>query len=182
MEHFVHALFRDRQHATRAVDALVNSNFAPTEIGALVADERMHVEELVIARKTIVIGGLVVGFLVGAVGGIVVLTSLGLIALGTPAGVFTGAALGALFGLFAGGLGGLGYWRYVIDFPRQELRVGTILVGVATQRARVDEARRALGSAGARRTHVSSKRLATQRALSWARNNVFANSPDPQGR
>ena len=169
MEHFVHALFPDRGAAAKTVNALVDANFPPGAIGALLANDRMHVDELVVERRTIVKAAVIVGALVGAGGGLLVLAGVGLVSLGTPGGVLAGAALGALFGIFAGGLSGLGYWRYVIDFPRGAITEGALLVGVATHRERIEEARRVLREAGAARTHVSTKNRAAERALEWAR-------------
>lgn len=169
MEHFVHALFPDREAAAKTVNALVNSNFPPAAIGALLASDRMHVEELVVERRTIVKAAVVVGAIAGAAGGLLVLAAVGLVSLATPGEALAGAAAGGLFGIFAGGLSGLGYWRYVIDFPRGMINESALLVGVATNRERIEEARRVLHEAGAVRTHVSTKNQAAERALEWAR-------------
>lgn len=168
MERFVHALFPDRQAAAKAVDALVNANFSPREVGALVANDRMEVKELVVERKTIVRGGALIGIILGAPIGMLTLAAFGLIALTSPLEALQGAAVGGVVGLLAGTLGGLGYWKHVIDFPRDAFKTGTVLVGVATNRGRVQQAREALGMAGARRTYACSKNGAVQRAIAWA--------------
>lgn len=169
MEQFVHALFPNRETASGAVDALVNASFPPGEVGALVANDRREVQEFVTKRKTIVVWVALFGVIVGAAFGVMILAGVGVITFRAPLEALQGAALGAAFGLFAGALGGLGYWKHVIDFPRDAFGSGAVLVGVATQDARVEQARKALASAGARRTYACSKNGAVQRALDSAK-------------
>jgi hypothetical protein len=174
MERFVHALFPNQEAAARAVDALVNANFSPGEVAALVADHRHHVHELVPQRKTPVRAGALVGVVVGAAGGALTLAGLGWVSLTSPAQALQAAATGGAVGLFAGALAGLGYWRHAIDFPEDAFRNGAVLVGVATHTGRIERARSVLCAAGARRTYACSKRAAALRALD--RTNIGARS------
>jgi hypothetical protein len=149
------------------VDALVNANFSPRSVGALVANERQEVKELMVERKTIVGSGAALGVILGAALGVLTLAGVGLISLGSPGEALQGAAAGAALGFFAGALGGLGYWTHVIDFPDDAFRTGAVLVGVVTHSGRVEEARRVLTSVGADRTHACSKDTAARRVTTW---------------
>lgn len=165
MERFVHALFPSQEAAAKAVDALVNANFSPDEVGALVANPQHQVHELVTQRKMPVRAGALVGVVVGAAGGALTLAGLGWVSLTSPAQALQAAAAGGAVGLFAGALAGLGYWKHVIDIPKDAFRDGTVLVGVATHAGRIEQARSVLRAAGARRTYACSKRTAALRAL-----------------
>jgi hypothetical protein len=152
---------------------LVNANFSPNEVGALVANHRHEVQELVVERKTIVRAGAILGVILGAASGLLILACFGWISLTSPFEALQAVIVGAAMGLFVGALGGIGYWKHAIDFPKGAFDNGAVLVGVATHRGRVEQARAVLRTAGARRTYASSKNGAAERALTWA-------SVDPQ--
>jgi hypothetical protein len=62
-----------------------------------------------------------------------------------------GAATGGAFGLLAGALGGLGYWRIKVKLPKGAYRSGArVLLGVRTNEGRVRRAKRAVLRAGGR--------------------------------
>jgi hypothetical protein len=167
MEPFVHALFPKRETAMKATLDLIDASFDPRQIGVFVMNQRRQVEQLVVQRRTIVKAGAVLGAIIGAAAGLLILASYGLISVASPFGVFEGLVTGGAMGALAGTLGGLGYWWYTIDFPAGAFEPGAVLIGVATDRGRVAEARRVLKWAGARRTYVCAKRVA-ERALASA--------------
>jgi hypothetical protein len=67
-------------------------------------------------------------------------------------------------GTLAGTLGGLGFWKEGIDFPKAAFENGAALVGVNAQDDRVEEATAALKRAGATEVRTTSKPEAQLRA------------------
>lgn len=141
---FVHAVYRDPNHASRAVDALVAAGFAAQDISALLCRGE-QIEDLPVAQSTGIPVGAALGGLTGGLIGALVM------GLGFSAGgdvleqAARGWVAGAAFGLLIGVLGGLGYWRITLKIPKRAFREGTrILLGVAVNEGRVGRAKRAL--------------------------------------
>lgn len=152
MEIFVHGLFREEANAALAVRSLVDAHFEPDQISALMrVGTDPGADELKPIFKMATGPGAALGTALGAVGG--ALLALGGLLVAGP--VFAGVA-GGVSGALAGALGGLGRWTEEIDFPKH-VEGGMILVGVATQPGRLEQARAALAGAHAARVHVSKK-------------------------
>ncbi len=148
---FVHAIYRDPQAVTSAVDELLRAGFAAHDINAVVYCGE-SIEDAPIQHTTGVAAGLVIGGLVGGLLGALVMM-VGFASADTP--MFElglrGWAAGAAFGLLAGVLGGLGYWKIKIDLPKDAFHRGArVLLGVGTNEGRVKKAKRALLRAGGR--------------------------------
>lgn len=165
---FAHAFYRDAEHASAAVDALIEAHFPTDSVGVLMVrgDE---VEELPMRHKTFVPHGVALGALVGAAAGAVTMSGIGLLAAGPLLMALQGAAAGTAIGSLGGALGGLGFWRDEVDFPTGAFENGAVLVGVVVNVERLDEARRVLENAGASETHVSTKAEAEERVLEQKR-------------
>jgi hypothetical protein len=128
----IYALFPDETQAKRAIQALVDNEFAAANIHVLMkaTTGSGKVKEVPVSTKNMVGPGVAIGAALGAVGGVLVALSGGLLAAGPIVALLQGAATGGAAGVLAGTLGGLGYWRDVADFPAHELESGAILVGV----------------------------------------------------
>jgi hypothetical protein len=153
---FAHALFRDQEHASAAVQALLDEHFRADDIGVLMA-RTSGIEELPLRHKTFVPHGAVVGALFGAAAGALTLSGIGVVAVGPLFVALQGAAAGSAVGTLTGILGGLGFWRDEVDFPNDAFEKGAVLVGVITNPERTGAACRVLAAHGAEETHVSSK-------------------------
>jgi len=152
MDNFVHGLFKDEESAARAVQTLVDANFNPDLIGALMHLEGdVEVQDAVPIFKVASARGATLGSALGMIGG--ALLAVGGLLGGGP---LLAAAAGGATGALAGMLGGLGRWKDEIDFP-QDVHAGMILVGVSTEEACIERARVALAIAHPERIHVSRK-------------------------
>lgn len=146
---FVHAIYRDQEAVTQAVEELLRAGFAAHDIDAVVWCGE-EIEEAPVQHTTGVAYGLAIGGLIGGLIGAVVMI------LGFPSPNATllelglrGWAAGGAFGLLAGVLGGLGYWKIKVKLPKEAFRRGArVLLGVGTNEGRVKKARRALLRAG----------------------------------
>jgi hypothetical protein len=155
---FVHAVFNSETGAAKAVQELVNARFAGHDISALMCN-RSGVQELEIGHKTGVGVGAVLGGVLGAVGGALAISG-GLVLAGPVFLALEGMLAGGVMGTLAGTLGGLGFWKEEIDFPRQAFENGAVLIGVTSDDARIEDAANALKRAGATEIRQSSKREA----------------------
>lgn len=155
-EVFVHAIYADKQGATKAVQALVDAAFPSNKLAALVRKgERL--QELRVRHKTGVGVGSAIGAVLGLIVGALLFTGPWQTAL---EGALAGGAVGALLGTLAG----LGIWREAIDFPASTFSEGGACIGVTTNETRIDTARAALLEAGASEARVSSKHDAFREA------------------
>jgi hypothetical protein len=163
-QQLVYAIYRDEKQAERAVKALVNEEFAAANIVVLMREggPDSHVQEVPVQTKTLVGPGIALGATLGALGGALVAVGGGLWVAGPLVALLQGAASGGAAGTIVGTVGGLGYWRDVIDFPEHD-SVGAILVGVdAASQGQVPRARQALQAAGATEVHARPKPQATE--------------------
>jgi hypothetical protein len=161
---FAHAIFRDTEHASKAVRQLIETHFSSDDVGVLMV-RGDDVEELPMKHKTFVPHGVALGALFGAAAGAATMSGIGLLAAGPLLLALQGAAAGTAIGSVGGALGGLGFWRDEVDFPADAFEQGAVLVGVVTNKERLDEAQRVLRAAGAEQTYVATKAEAGQRAL-----------------
>ncbi|HKU37677.1 MAG TPA: hypothetical protein VJR89_06005 [Polyangiales bacterium] len=104
-EAFVHAMFHDKAAAERAVQRLIDSEFATERIGALMLADG-EVSELPMRHKTGIGPGTALGALLGTAVGLA-LPGLGLIALGPAWGLLGTATWGGATGALAGIVGGI---------------------------------------------------------------------------
>lgn len=148
----VYALFSSETQAQRAIEKLVENEFAASNIYVLMRDDAGtgKVEQVPVNTKTLVGPGVAIGAALGAVGGALVVLTGGLLAAGPIVALLQGVTSGGAAGVLAGTLGGLGYWRDVAEFPAKAIESGAILVGVdAGAQGQIDRATRALKAAGA---------------------------------
>jgi len=159
---FVHAVFNTERAAAKAVQELVNAEFSVHDISALMCN-RSGVQELDIGHKTGVGVGAVLGGVFGAIGGALAVTG-GLVLAGPMFLALEGMLAGGAMGTLAGTLGGLGFWREEIDFPKAAFENGAVLIGVNSDTGRIEEASGALSRAGATDVRVTSKSEAQRAA------------------
>lgn len=159
---FVHAVFNSEVGAAKAVQELVNAKFSEHDISALMCN-RSGVQELEIGHKTGMAVGAVLGGVFGAVGGALAVTG-GLVLAGPVFLALEGMLAGGAMGTLAGTLGGLGFWKEEIDFPRDAFENGAVLIGVNCEDARVEDASDALKRVGATDIRQSSQREAHKAA------------------
>lgn len=148
----VYALFPDETQAQRAIQKLVENEFAASNIYVLMRGDAGtgKVEQVPVTTKTLVGPGVAIGAALGAAGGVLVALTGGLLAAGPIVALLQGATTGGAAGVLAGTLGGLGYWRDVAEFPAKAIESGAILVGVDPDaQGQTDRASRALKAAGA---------------------------------
>jgi hypothetical protein len=158
-EKLVYAIFWDEKTAGKAIRALDEAHFDEDEIGVLMrkGPEGSEVEEVPVETETEAKRGGIIGAVVGAIGGALLLVGSGFLAAGPFVVALAGALAGGATGSAVGVLMGMGFWHDEIEFPhKEELREGAILVGVKTHK-RVDAAREALESVGAEDVHVRSR-------------------------
>jgi hypothetical protein len=152
---FVHAVFSSESAAAKAVQELVNARFSAHEISALMC-QRSGVQELEIGHKTGMGVGAALGGVLGAVGGALAISG-GLVLAGPVFLAVEGMVAGGVMGTLAGTLGGLGFWKEEIDFPKDAFDNGAVLIGVNCGDERIDEASEALQRAGATEIRRSTK-------------------------
>ncbi|HEU5076911.1 MAG TPA: general stress protein [Polyangiaceae bacterium] len=148
----IYALFSNETQAQKAIQKLVENEFAAANIYVLMRDDAASgkVEQVPVITKTMVGPGVAIGTALGAVGGVLVALTGGLLAAGPIVALLQGASAGGAAGVLAGTLGGLGYWRDMADFPSKHIESGAILVGVdASAQGQAERARAALKAAGA---------------------------------
>jgi len=163
---FVHAVFNNETASAKAVQELVDAKFAGHDISALMSN-RSGVTELEIGHKTGMGVGAVLGGVLGAVGGALAVTG-GLVLAGPVFLALEGLVAGGAMGTVAGTLGGLGFWKEEIDFPKQAFENGAVLVGVNCNEERLGTASEALKRAGATEILQSSKPEAQKNAQAAA--------------
>ena len=149
----IYALFSSETEAERAIQKLVENEFAADNIYVLMRDDAApgKVEQVPVTTKNMVGPGVAIGAALGAVGGVLVALTGGLLAAGPLVALLQGATTGGAAGVLAGTLGGLGYWHDVAEFPHREIESGAILVGVdAAAQGQAERVTRALKQAGAR--------------------------------
>ncbi len=152
---FVHAVFNSERAAAKAVQELVNAEFSVHDISALMC-KRDGVQELDIGHKTGMGVGAVLGGVFGAIGGALAVSG-GLVLAGPVFLALEGMVAGGAMGTLAGTLGGLGFWRDEIDFPRDAFENGAVLIGVNSDDGRIDQAGEALKRAGATEIRQTTK-------------------------
>lgn len=159
---FVHAVFNSETAAAKAVQELVNAKFSANDISALMTN-RSGVQELEIGHKTGIGVGAVLGGVFGAIGGALAVTG-GLVLAGPVFLALEGMVAGGAMGTVAGTLGGLGFWKEEIDFPKQAFENGAVLIGVNVGDERIEDASEALKRAGAGEIRQSTKPEAKSKA------------------
>jgi hypothetical protein len=159
---FVHAVFHDEPAAAKAVQELVNAKFSGHDISALMISPN-SVQELELDHKTGMGVGAVLGGVFGAIGGALAVSG-GLVLAGPVFLALEGMLAGGVMGTLAGTLGGLGFWKEGVDFPKSAFENGAALVGVNAHDERVAEASEALRRAGAKEISSTSKPEAQKRA------------------
>src|SRR5688572_4695328 len=119
----VYSLFSNETQAQRAIEKLVENEFAASNIYVLMRDDAGtgKVEQVPVNTKNLVGPGLAIGAALGAVGGALVALTGGLFAAGPIVALLQGATTGGAAGVLTGTLGGLGYWRDVADFPKKAI-------------------------------------------------------------
>lgn len=157
-EIFTYAMFKDRTSAERAVQGLINAEFATEHIGALMLNEHGP-DELPMRHKTAIGPGTALGALLGTVVGFA-LPGIGLVAAGPAWGALGTAAWGGATGALAGIVGGMGLWKDEYDFPREAFERGGVLVGVIVPEERSEAARDALSAAGAGEVKIATRQRA----------------------
>lgn len=164
---FVHAVFNNETAAAKAVQELVDAKFAGHDISALMTN-RSGVKELEIGHKTGMGVGAVLGGVFGAIGGALAVTG-GLVLAGPVFLALEGMVAGGAMGTVAGTLGGLGFWKEEIDFPKQAFENGAVLIGVNTNDERIEVASAALKRAGATEVRQTTKPEAQRNAEASSR-------------
>ncbi|HET6340268.1 MAG TPA: hypothetical protein VFG30_43970 [Polyangiales bacterium] len=159
---FVHSVFHDEVAAAKAVQELVNAKFSGHDISALMINPN-SVQELEVGHKTGMGVGAVLGGVFGAIGGALAVSG-GLVLAGPVFLALEGMLAGGAMGTLAGTLGGLGFWKEDVDFPKSAFENGAALVGVNVQDERVEDASAALRRAGSKEIRTSSKPEAQKRA------------------
>lgn len=152
---FVHAVFNTERAAAKAVQELVNAEFGVHDISALMC-KRSGVQELEIGHKTGMGVGAVLGGVFGAIGGALAVSG-GLVLAGPVFLALEGMVAGGAMGTLAGTLGGMGFWKEEVDFPKDAFENGAVLIGVNSDAGRVEDASNALQRAGATEVRQSSK-------------------------
>lgn len=149
MSTLVTGVFRNREKAERATDALNDAGFSANDISLLMSDttrgrefavrESTKAPEGVTAGATIggVLGSVAAGL---AAVGTLAIPGLSLVAAGPVLAALSGLGAGAAAGGAVGGLIGLGIPEHEARFYNDELGKGGILLGVYTHN---DDARRA---------------------------------------
>jgi hypothetical protein len=163
---FVHAVFTTETAAAKAVQELVNARFSGHDISALMTN-RSGVEELEIGHKTGMGVGAALGGVFGVIGGALAVTG-GLVLAGPVFLALEGMLAGGAMGTLAGTLGGLGFWKEEIDFPKAAFENGAVLIGVNSADERTEDAADALRRAGATDIRQTSKPEATKAAEATA--------------
>lgn len=163
---FVHAVFNDEPHAAKAVQELVNAKFSANDISALMCN-RSGVTELEMGHKTGMKVGAAVGAVLGGVGGALAVTG-GLVLAGPVFLALEGLVAGGALGTVAGTLGGLGFWKEEVEFPKHAFENGAVLIGVNANEGRIAEASAALERAGASDIRQSTQEKAKSAATAAA--------------
>lgn len=154
-EAFTYGMFKDKPAAEKAVQELINSEFATERLGALMLEEA-EVKELPMQHKTGIGPGTALGALFGTAIGFA-LPGLGLVAAGPAWGAFGTAAWGGATGALAGIVGGMGLWKDEYEFPREAFERGGVLLGVLVAIERADAAKSVLENAGAYDVKVATR-------------------------
>ena len=162
----VYAIFDTHKGAAKAVDALVESDFAVDDVCVLFREgpEGAPIEELPVDVKTGIGPGMAIGATLGVLGGALVALGGGLFVAGPMVTPLQGLFGGGGAGVFLGFVAGLGPLHEAIQFPHQHHRAlakGAVLVGVMTsKRERIDAAKKTLRNVGASEVHVRTRRQA----------------------
>lgn len=151
---FAYAFFKDEPSAAKAVQNLINAGFDTEHVGVLMRGEK-DAKELTLKHKTAIGPGLAIGGILGAAIGAAALPAAGLVAFGGAFAGLSGAAMGGATGTLMGTLGGLGFWKDEVAFPKEAFERGDVMVGTLTSTERADNARAQLSAAGARETKLS---------------------------
>ena len=164
---FVHAVFKDEPSAAMAVQELVNAKFSANDISALMCNRSGVVEELEVGHKTAMKQGAALGAVLGGVGGALAVTG-GLVLAGPVFLALEGLVAGGALGTVAGTLGGLGFWKEEIEFPKSAFENGAVLIGATVNEGRIEEASAALRRAGADEIRKTTPEEARSQAVSRA--------------
>jgi len=164
MTHMVTGIYRDEEHASRAVNDLIERHFEADDISVVVADAEGRRREAPLQHRTRMGTGAAVGAALGAtlggIGaalvstGVLIAPGLGLAAAGPILAAFEGALAGGGVGSLAGLLAGMGMWKEEAEIQAEELKNGKVLVGVHAERDHIDVARGVFEGAGAERVTV----------------------------
>jgi hypothetical protein len=162
MSRQVTAIFNDRASAAAAVDRLVAAGFAREDISALMSDatrgRHFDVESASKAPEGVAVGAGVGGVLGAITAGLVAVGTvavpgLGLFAAGPIVAALAGAGAGGAAGGMVGGFVGMGMPEHEARMHLDELKEGSILLGVHAHNDRVTAARDILENAGGRHIH-----------------------------
>jgi hypothetical protein len=157
---FATGMFKESEAANRAVESLIEADFEAHEISVIVADKAGEHEVPVEHESGIAHGAMIGGALGAALGalgltlaasgvsaapGVAVLVSSQLIA------AFGGAVAGGGAGGLIGALAGLGFWKEEAKLHAEDIRGGSVLIGVHAEAARAEKAKDILRETGATR-------------------------------
>jgi hypothetical protein len=157
---FVTGIYKDAEAANRAVESLIEADFEAHEISVIVADQagehEVPVEHESGVKEGAMIGG-GLGAALGAIGltlaasgvsaapGVAVLVSTQLMA------AFAGAVAGGGAGGLVGALAGLGFWKEEAKLHAEDIRGGSVLIGVHAEAAPAEKAKKVFRETGATR-------------------------------
>jgi hypothetical protein len=155
---FVSGTYEDAEKANRAVQALVEAEFDADDISVVIAD-RTGVHPVEVAHDSGIgsgakMGG-ALGAALGAIGATLVATGVlaapGFVvwAAGPVLAALQGAVAGGSLGVALGAAAGLGSWAESAHLHEEDLRGGSVLIGVHADGGRVAQAREVLGNCGA---------------------------------
>lgn len=158
----VTAIFGDRASAASAVDRLVAAGFARDDISALMSDatrgRHFDVESSTKAPEGAAVGAGLGGVL-GAIAaglvavGTVAVPGVGFFAAGPIVAALAGAGAGGAAGGLMGGLVGMGIPEHEARLHLDELKEGSILLGVQAHDDRAVTARDIMRNAGGKHVH-----------------------------
>ena len=160
MSTLVTAIFRNREKAERATDALTTDGFSPNDISLLMSDttrgREFAVKESTKAPEGVTTGAAIGGVLGSDAAGLaaigtLAIPGLSLVAAGPVIAALSGLGAGAAAGGIVGGLVGLGIPEHEAKLYDEDLQKGGILLGVYTHDDNARHAREVLKAAGAER-------------------------------
>jgi hypothetical protein len=144
--------------ANRAVQALIEAEFDADDISVVIAD-RVGVHPVEVSHDSGIGGGAKIGAALGAalgaIGATLVATGvlaapgLGVWATGPVLAALRGAVAGGSVGIALGAAAGLGVWKDSAHLHAEDLKGGSVLIGVHADGARIEKARELLRGCGA---------------------------------
>lgn len=158
----VTAIFDDRESAAAAVDRLMAAGFSRDDISALMSDatrgRHFDVESSTKAPEGAAVGAGLGGVLGAIAAGVVAIGTVavpgvGFFAAGPVVAALAGAGAGGAAGGLMGGLVGLGIPEHEAKLRLDELKKGSILLGVHAHDGRADAARDIMKDADGRNVY-----------------------------